>query len=206
MVYDGILFGLTSATSLVVSLTIGFSLAKSGAPQRALWAASFALLFLVTAGVALSGLSFLSQPLVGPVASLVPGLMAAGVLWTWKRSVGSYFARYVIGAFIVLLAATLTASAPIVLFVAFVHLPSGLVIFLLPVYLVLTRKKAWSGILVGIGGLLIGVAGMGLATLSAGVPILPADLVLTLLAPVFFAMTLSFGVGFLATPGWGRNA
>ncbi len=204
--YDGILFGLTAATSLTVSYMIGFGPARSGWPQRALWSASFAILFVVAAGVSLYGLSFLSQPLVGPAASLIPGFMAAGVLWTWKRPAGSYYTRYVVGAFVVLLAASLIAGAPGVLFVVFIHLPSGLVIFLLPLFLVLTKKKALSGALVGIGGLLIGVAGMGLATLSAGVPILPADLVLDLLAPVFFAMTVSFGVGLIATPGWGRKA
>ena len=204
--YDGVLFGLTSAAALFVSLIFGLGLAKSGGPHKALWAISFAILSVVAAGVALFGLPFLSQPLVGPVASLIPGFIAAGILWERNHPAGSYFARYVTATFMVLCAATLIASAPVVLFVAFVHLPSGVVVLLLPIYLVITKKKARSGILVGIGGLLIGVGGMGLATISVGAPILPEDLVLALLAPIFFAMTLAVGVGFLMTPGWGRRA
>ena len=203
--YDEILFGLTSATSLVVALIFGAKLTRTGFPQRILWATSFAILSLVTAGVALSGLSFLSQPLVAPISSLIPGFMAAGLLWTWKHRVGSYFAMYIVATFLILLAAKLAAGAPTSLFVLSIHGPSGLVVFLLPTYLVIARKNAWSAILVGFGGLLIGVGGMGLATLSAGVPILPEDLVLALLAPIFFLMTVLFGLGLLATPGWGRR-
>ncbi len=203
--YDEILFGLASATSLVVTLVLAAKLTRSAHPQWALWTASFAVLFVVTAGVALSGLSFLSQPLVAPASSLIPGFMAAGLLWTWRRRIGTYFALYVVAAFLVLLTATVIVGAPTSLFVLSIHGPSGLVVFLLPTYLVLARKNAWSGILVGLGGLLIGVGGLGLATLSAGVPILPEDLVLALLAPIFFLMTVLFGLGLLATPGWGRK-
>ena len=203
--YDDILFGLTSGVSLAIALVMLVRLAGPRRVERALWAASFAVLSFVTAGVALDGLSFLSEPLVNPVASLMPGFMAAGLLWAWKRPAGSYYARYVAAAFVVLLAATLTDGAPVVLFVALVHVPSGLVVFLLPVYLVLTKKNRSSGLLVGIGGLLIGVGGMALATLSAGVPLLPQDLVLELLAPIFLAMTVLFGLGLLSTPGWGKK-
>ena len=204
-VYDEILFGLTSALSLAISLIMAARLLRSRHMESGLWAASFALLFLVAAGVTLDGLSFLSQSLVGPVASLMPGLLAAGLLWAWKRPTGSYYLRYIVAAFLVLLAATLTVGASVDLFVAFVHVPSGLIIFLLPIYLVLTKKNQWSGILVGVGGMLIGVGGMALATLSAGVPLLPQDLVTALLAPIFLAMTVLFGLGLLSTPGWGRK-
>ena len=204
--YDDILFGLTSGISFAVSLILLVRLAGPRRIEMAFWAASFAILFIVTAGVAINGLAFLSQPLVGPVASLMPGFLAAGLLWAWRRRAGSYYARYIIATFAVLLAANLTSGAPVLLFVALVHVPSGLVVFLLPIYLVLTRKNRSSGILVGLGGLLIGVGGMALATLSAGVPLLPEDVVLTLLAPIFLAMSVLFGIGLLSTPGWGKKA
>ncbi len=202
--YDEILFGLTSAISFVISIVLGIGLTKSRGAQRAMWTGSFAILCVAAGGVALNGLSFLSEPLVGPLASLIPGLIAAGLLLSWKRAIGSYYTRYIVAIFAVLLAATLIAGAPILLFVAFIHLPSGLVLFFLPIYLVFSKRVPLNGILVGVGGLLIGVGGMGLATLSAGVPLLPQDLVLALLAPIFFAMTLAFGLGLLTTPGWGK--
>ena len=200
--YDQVLFGLTSAMSFIAAVVIIARPAKLGRTERGLWAVSFALLGVVAAEVALSGLGFLSQPFVNPVASLVPGFLAAGLLWTWKRRIGTYYLPYVIVAFVVLLGATLVANAPPVLFAVFIHIPSGLVIFLLPLYVVFTRKAAWSGVMVGIGGLFIGIGGLALATLTAGVPILPASVVVDLLAPIFFVMTLFFALGILATPSW----
>jgi hypothetical protein len=202
-VYDQVLFGLTSAISLIATVVIIAWLPKSGRPQRALWAISFAILCVVTAGVAVYGLGFLSQPFVNPVSSLISGFLAAGLLWAWKRRVGLYYLPYTIIAFLVLLSATLLANAPPVVFAVFIHAPSGLVIFLLPLYVVFARKAKWSGIMVGLGGLLIGVGGLALAALTAGVPILPADLVINLLAPIFFVMTLLFALGILTTPSWG---
>lgn len=204
--YDQVLFGLTSAISLIAAVVIIAWLPKSGRPQRALWAISFLILCVVAAAVALYGLGFLSQPFVNPVSSLIPGFLAAGLLWAWKRRVGSYYLPYTISAFVVLLAASLITSVPPVLFAIFIHIPSGLVIFLLPLYAVFTRKAKWSGIMVGLGGLLIGIGGLALAALTAGVPILPADVVINLLAPIFFAMTLLFALGITATPSWGSAA
>jgi hypothetical protein len=144
-VYDQVLFGLTSAISLIVVIVMLARLTKPGGTQRALWAISFAILCVVAAGVALYGLGFLSQPFVNPVSSLISGLFAAGLLWAWKRRVGSYYLPYTLAAFVVLLGATLVASAPPVLFAVFIHAPSGLVIFLLPLYMVLAKKTKWSG-------------------------------------------------------------
>ncbi len=203
--FDQILFGLTSAASLVAALIIVAKMTRSGGLHRALWTVSFALLAVLTAEVALYGLGVLSQPFVNPVSSLIPGLLAAGLLLAWKERVGYYYLGYVIAAFVVLLATTILFSVPPVAFAVFVHIPSGLVIFLLPFYTALKRQTKWSSILVGFGGLLIGVGGLALATLTAGVPILPSDVVFELLAPIFFAMALLFALGLLVTPGWGRG-
>ncbi len=204
MVYDQILFGLTSAASLIAAVVIIPNLVRSGGLQRLLWIVSFGILSVLAAGVALNGLGVLSQPLVNPASSLIPGFLAAGLLWAWKRRVGTYYLSYIVAIFTVLLAATLLANALPILFVVFVHFPSGLVIFLLPLYTAFAGKTRWSSLLVGIGGSLIGFGGMGLATLTAGVPILPAAVVLDLLAPIFLAMTLLLAIGILTTPGWGN--
>lgn len=201
--YDQVLFGLTSIVSLIAVIVMLARLNRPGRTPRALWVVSFAILCAVAAGVSLYGLGFLSQPLVNPVSSLISGLFAAGLLWAWRRRVGFYYLPYTVVAFLVLLAATLITSVPPVLFAVFIHAPSGLIIFLLPLYLAFARKTKWSGAMVGIGGLLIGIGGVALATLTAGVPILPADLVLNLLAPIFFVMTICFALGILATPSWG---
>lgn len=179
-------------------------LAKSGGLQWALWGISFAILFFLAGGIALYGLGVISHPLVNPTASLMPGLLAAGLLWVWKRRLGSYYLLYMIAVFVVLLAATILADAPPIVFVIFVHVPSGLVIFVLPIYTTMTKKTNTSGLMVSAGGLLIGIAGLGLATLSAGVPILPSGVVLDLIAPVFLAMTILFVAGILATHGQGK--
>jgi hypothetical protein len=199
--YDQILFGLTSATSLMAAVVITAKLHKFAPLQRGLWAISFGILCVLAAEIAVYGLGILSQPVVNPAASLIPGFLAAGLLRTWKRRVGFYYICYIVAVFVALLAATLLADAPPLAFVVFVHLPSGLVIFVLPIYTTLTKRTNWKSLMVSAGGLLIGIAGMGLATLSAGVPILPASIVTDLIAPVFLAMTALIALGIPYTNG-----
>ena len=83
-------------------------------------------------------------------------------------------------------------------YVMLVHFPGGLIIFILPIYMAVTKKLSITSLLVGVGGLLIGIGGLALASISMNVPILPASLVDDILAPLFLSMTLLFAIGILA--------
>lgn len=201
--YNEAIFGLTSAVSFVGAAVLAWLFAKSKGVPKLLWSFAFFILGLSTALISIQGLGVLSKPIVAPVDSLIPGLIAAGLLMTRKKSWGNYFLIYVIALFCAILVLSFPYGALTAPYVMLVHFPSGLVIFLLPIYLALTKKVAIAGLLVGIGGLLIGIGGLALATLSTSFQILPQNLVLNTVAPIFLAMTVLIALGIFATPSWG---
>lgn len=203
--YNQVLFGLTAVVSFGATIILAYLFAKTTKISRLLWSLAFFVLGLSTALISIQGLGVLSQPIVAPLDSLIPGLLAAGLIMSRKASWGFYFLAYVVIVFGLILALAIEYGALAAPYVMLVHFPSGLIIFLLPIYLVLTKKVAVSGILVGIGGLLIGVGGLALATLSTKYQLLPESLVLNIVAPIFLSMTVLIALGIIATPSWGFN-
>lgn len=201
--YEQITFGLTSAISFVTTGILAYLFTRSNSISKLLWSISFLILGLSMTFISIYGLGILSQPIVAPIDSLNPGLLAAGLLMSRAKKIGSYFLAYVLVIFFLILASSFVYGALAAPYVMLVHFPSGLVIFILPLYLALSRKVGRAAILVGVGGLLIGVAGMALATLTTSFQFLPADLVLEMLGPIFLAITILFTLGILATPAWG---
>ncbi len=201
--YNEAIFGLTAAVSFVATGLFAWLSFKSRSISKLLWSISFLILGLSTALISAYGLSVLSIPLVAPLDTLIPGLLAAGLVMSRRKMLGVYFLLYVFLVFSALFALAAEFGALAAPYVMLVHFPSGLIIFLLPIYLVIKRRVAFEGLLVGAGGLLIGIAGIALATLSTNFQILPASLVLEIIAPVFLAMTILFTLGLLATPTWG---
>ncbi|MCL5068034.1 MAG: hypothetical protein M1368_06750, partial [Thaumarchaeota archaeon] len=130
--YNGILFGITAAVSLVATIILGYLFAKSTKISRLLWSIAFFVLGMSTALISTQGLGVLSQPVIAPVDSLIPGLIAAGLIMSRKASWGFYFLAYVIIAFGLILALAVEYGALAAPYVMLVHFPSGLVIFLLP--------------------------------------------------------------------------
>ena len=76
------------------------------------------------------------------------------------------------------------------------HGVSGIVIFVLPVYVSLTGMASSAFIWVGFGGALIGVLGLMLTFLRSGNPVLSRETTLTAFPAILFLMTLAFVVGF----------
>jgi hypothetical protein len=81
------------------------------------------------------------------------------------------------------------------------HGVAGLIIFILPIYLSFFKKsEPGSFFLVSLGGLLISIGGMALAFVNAGKPLfgfMTIDVILTILAPILFLMSLCFAWGFV---------
>ena len=77
------------------------------------------------------------------------------------------------------------------------HSIAGLLIFFIPIFVVKSGRAPGSFIFVTIGGFLIGVGGIALAFLKAGAPILSADVIFTILAPLLLLMSLAFCWGFV---------
>ena len=205
--YDQILFGLTAVVSFVSAGVVAWLFVKSRDIPKLLWSLSFFILGLSTALISADGLlKVLGFSYVAPLDCLIPGLMGAGLLMYSKENWGFYFLMYVILVFCALFALSFNFGALSAQYTMLVHFPGGLIIFILPIYLAITKKLAPTSLLVGLGGLLIGIGGLAIATLSTNFQILPQDLVLNIVAPIFLGMTLLFTVGILATPHWGLRA
>jgi hypothetical protein len=202
--YDQVLFGLTAVVSFLSAGVVAWLFVKSRDIPKLLWSLSFVILGLSTALISIDGLlPVLGLSYVAPLDSLIPGLMGAGLLMYSKENWGFYFLMYVILVFCALFALSFSFSALSAQYTMLVHFPGGLIIFILPIYLAITKKLAPTSLLVGLGGLFIGIGGMAIATLSTSFQMLPQDLVLNIVAPIFLGMTVLIAIGILVTPHWG---
>ena len=102
--YDQIIFGLTAVVSFVTAAILPWLFSKSSAIPKLLCSLSFFLLGLSTALISYYRLSVLSQPLIAPVDSLIPGLLGAGLLMYSREKWGLYFLMYVTLVFCALFA------------------------------------------------------------------------------------------------------
>lgn len=159
---------------------------------------AFAVLFI--AGVLLILLTYnvLQSPLVVIVAALIPAALSLGLVSEfYAKNERPYLIFIVVG--LLALAITRLAMPGLVatLVLIVVHTVAGLIIFGLP-FRVTQQKKAPQGFMfVGVGGALIGIGGLALAALKLGQPILSAELIFMILAPLLLLMTLSFTYGFV---------
>lgn len=207
MAFDQLLFGLAASIALMLSLTLAWQFMRRRGYHRLTWAAASLALFLITFLLALEGLAALAEPYTPVVGALAPGLLAAGLLQaTFRdRGWGASYTGFII-FFDIAMASSIVAqmrglTTPLLLAI---HIPSGVIIFLLPLITAAIRRTTATSSLIGLGGLLMGAAGIALAMLQAGVPLLPAPLLLDVIAPLFLAVIALFAAGILLTPEWGR--
>lgn len=155
---------------------------------------------LLVSGLLLIALGYgvLENRLVVVVASLIPVTLSLGLVGEYAPTyTRSYTAFAIIG--LILLAVTRFTGpyALSLITLILVHSVAGLIIFGLPLWFAFKelapRAFAW----VGVGGALIGIGGIALAFLKAGKPILPANVIFLILAPLLLLMTASFAFGFL---------
>ncbi|NPV89410.1 MAG: hypothetical protein HPY50_01380 [Firmicutes bacterium] len=161
-----------------------------------------AFLVLLAAGLLLIALGYgiLANPLVVIVSTLIPALLAIGLITQFNpRQSRSYLILAIVG--VLLIAATrFTGPAGLATAVlALVHSIFGLTIFFIPILAyrqgVVPSSFGW----VTVGGTLISVGGIALAFLKAGVPILSKEIIFAILAPILLLMTLSYAWGFRKT-------
>ncbi len=77
------------------------------------------------------------------------------------------------------------------------HPVAGLLLLILPTYAVVKKITPPLFVLVSIGALLIGVGGVALATIAAGRPLLPPELVLSILPAVLLGTAVFLAGGAL---------
>ncbi|WP_225876095.1 hypothetical protein [Infirmifilum lucidum] len=177
----------------VVGLALGGYLGFRGVARKDLDDVSFGLGLLVLGALSLvlavAGYGALGSPVVPVLGSLPPLILSLGTVhavtpryWRW------YLIFVVIG---VIVAATFRQAV-----VAF-HSVAGLILLVLPIYAVARKAAPPYFALVSVGALLIGIGGVALATIAAGRPLLPLDLVLTILPYVLLGTIVFVGAGAL---------
>ncbi len=142
------------------------------------------------------GWDILASPYVLTVASLIPLGISLGIaneyFPQWKRAY-AWFA--LLGFLAIAISAIADLETLKKISVPLFHGVAGLVIFLGPFFAKDAPKGFWW---VGIGGALIGIGGIALAFLTAGSQLLffTQEVVLQILGPLLFLMTLAFALGF----------
>ena len=157
-------------------------------------------LVLLVAGLILiaGGYDVLANPLVVIVAYLIPFCLALGLVAEFYPGMEKgYLVFGIIGLVAIAVTRYMEVGGWSTVVLATWHSVAGLLIFFLPMLIVKGGRAASSFIWVSVGGFLIGVGGIALAFLKAGAPILSADVIFMILAPILLLMSLSFTWGFV---------
>jgi len=143
------------------------------------------------------GYGVLKSPIVVIVAALIPLSLSTGLVEEYFQQYNKPYLLFVVIGFL-LLSITRFVGPHLIstIILAAVHSVAGLTIFFLPLLLVKKNRVRKDFAWITVGGTLIGIGGISLAFLKVGAPILSAEIIFTILAPVLFLMTVSFAVGF----------
>ena len=166
----------------------------------------FAVLFvsgvlLIFLGYEILGLgSSALSPYILPIASLIPLCISIGIIEQYYTAFKKPYKWVALIGFLAIAITSIAGMAAMKkIAVPLFHTIAGLVIFLGPI-LATTNGKAPKGFIwVGIGGMLIGIGGIALAFITTGSQLLffSTEVVLAILAPLHFLMTLAFAWGFV---------
>lgn len=187
------------AIYLIVHFYRSFYQSDGKARFNLYYLAAFAV--LLAAGLLLIALGYgiLANPLVVIVSTLLPALLATGlVAQIYPRSESGYLIFAAIGFLSIAITQFTGPFGLATAILATVHSVFGLTIFFLPIVASFQHKTNGSFIWVTVGGTLIGVGGIALAFLKAGKPILSQQVILTILAPLLLLMMASYAWGFVS--------
>lgn len=143
------------------------------------------------------GYDILSNPLVVIIAAIIPIFLSLGLVTQFAPKYEKYYLLFaIIGLAIISITRYAGPELGRTISLATIHSIAALFVLLTPIYAIKKGKASSSFAFVTVGGLLISVGGISLAFLKVGVPILSADVIFTILAPVLFLMSLSYAYGF----------
>jgi len=201
-----VLLLITGIAAILFGLFMLLDFLKNKKIHHLLWAVAFIVLFV--AGIILiisNDYSLLLSPVVAALASLIPGGIAAGlifVIFEEKTKMYGYIYLAFVLVMVILIGITKAVDSPGASATVMVaHIPSSLLIILLPIYTTYkTKETDWKALLLSIGGIIISIAGMLLALFVIGA----ADivLILNLLPIVLLLSAIFFAFGMLLPEKW----
>lgn len=156
----------------------------------------FGVIIIASLLVFIMNFEVLANRLVVVAATLIPLSISLALVEAFAKK---YFMPYLIFAVFIFLAITLFryvgGKLLSILSIIIGHGIAGLIIAFLPFFLYFSGKTNQKIIFVAVGGILIGIGGMLLAFLKAGRPILSERVILSVISPLLFFMTLFFVLG-----------
>ena len=152
-----------------------------------LWGASFSIMWVAFHQVIASGdYSIMLGPVMAAMLAFIPGLLAAGLLMVVfdnVKLIGMLYALFaLIMAILIALfkfdpfywvetAAAIDPAAELIpsILVIVLHVPSALVIVVLPIITMIKKETRWPAIFMTLGGLLFGAVGVAMSLVVTGV-------------------------------------
>lgn len=144
------------------------------------------------------GWNILASPYVLTVATLIPLGISMGLMNQFLPEFKQYYAWFALIGLVTIAITSIGGMSLKKIAVPLFHSVAGLIIFLLPFKLSLSREVPAGFWWVGIGGMLIGIEGIALAFLTSGAQLFffSQEVVLAILAPLLLLMTVAYAVGF----------
>ena len=201
-----ILLLITGIAAIVFGLFMLLDFLKNKKIHHLLWALAFIVLFV--AGIVLiisNDYSLLLSPIVAALAAIIPGGIAAGlifVVFEEKTKMYGYIYLAFVLVMVILIGITKAVDSPGASATVMVaHIPSSLLIILLQIYTTYkTKETDWKALLLSIGGIIVSTAGMLLALFVIGT--VDIVLVLTLLPIVLLLTAVFLALGMLLPEKW----
>ena len=158
----------------------------------------FGILLVAALLLIILGFDALDSPIVVVLSTLIPLSLSLGLVWEFLSAWRDPYLGFSLLGFIAII---ITRSFPIknilpVIVLSIVHGIAGMIIFLLPFFLVFSARVTPGFSLVGLGGALIGLGGVLLYFQRAGRPILSRDSIYKLLPGLLLLTTAAFVLGF----------
>ncbi|MHA1974484.1 MAG: hypothetical protein ACTSW1_15910 [Candidatus Hodarchaeales archaeon] len=203
-----VLLLITGIVALIVAIFLFKDYMLNKKPFHALWGISLLVLFVSGVLIILNGFEVLAEPLVPVVAALIPACLAVGIVFAvWpEEKYGLIFLVYALVVIVLLALAKLNillGDLSSIILMA-VHIPSGLIITLVPIWTALTKKTDMASIAFGLGGLFISLGGilLAFATVPTLTPILTLTEIFGVLPLLLLIVGVLFVVGILYTSDW----
>jgi hypothetical protein len=158
----------------------------------------FGILLVAALLMIILGFDALDSPIVVILSTVIPLSLSVGLIWEylplWRDP---YLGFAVLGFLSIIITRSILLKNQLpVIVLSIVHGVAGMIIFLLPLFLVFSARVAPGFILVGLGGGLIGIGGVLFFFQRAGHPLLSRPSIYRLLPGLLLLTTAAFVLGF----------
>ena len=184
-------------TGLLAAYQIIYGVEGGNALAIVSYTLAFGVLLVAGLIIIILGFDVLDSPLVVIASTLIPlGISQGLVADNLPGLTLIYLIFAVVGFGTIIITRYAYPGRPAIITLAFVHGISGLLIFILPLYLSLMGLRPPGYSFIALGGALMGMAGLLLSFLKTGRPLLSRDKILTILPGLLLLTTAAFVKGF----------